>query len=62
MLIQSIVRQEKETLTKFRQVCVGHLLLGTGLPSSVVCVPSETPVEETEFSLVSGYQWRQLLS
>lgn len=31
-------------------VCVGHLLLGMGLPLGVVCIPSENPLEKTEFS------------
>lgn len=31
-------------------------LLGTGLPLSVVCTPSETLLEKTGFSFVSSYQ------
>lgn len=35
---------------------VGHLLLGTGLGSSMVCVPSENPLEKTNPFFESRYQ------
>lgn len=40
----------------FNSLVVGHLLLCRGLPLGVVCVPRETPLEETNFLFTSGCQ------
>lgn len=37
-------------------VSVGRLLLGMGLALRLVCIPSETVVERTSFSVASVYQ------
>lgn len=36
---------------------VGHLPLVTGLPLGVVCSPSETPLEKSNFSFACSYLW-----
>ena len=36
--------------------CFGHLLLGMEADLNLVCFPSQTLLEETNFSLINGYQ------
>lgn len=50
----------KQKVHKMSSFCVAQLLLGTGLPSSVVYLPSETPVEKTTFSFANRCQLQRV--
>lgn len=61
MARQSTTRHPLTSNKALSQLCVGCLLPGMGVSLSVVCIPTQGPLEKTNVPLGEVITWKQLL-